>query len=96
MDNRKIFQPYKMAKEKYTELGVNVDAALGNLNKVSLSIHCWQGDDVGGFERPDSGLSGGGIQVTGNYPGKARNVDELRNDLEKVYSLIPGHHNTID
>ena len=52
MDNRKIFQPYEMAKEKYTELGVNVDAALENLNKVSLSIHCWQGDDVGCFKRP--------------------------------------------
>ncbi|GAG92450.1 unnamed protein product [marine sediment metagenome] len=92
MDNRKIFQPYEMAKEKYTELGVNVDTALENLNKVSLSIHCWQGDDVGGFEKPESELSGGGIQITGNYPGKARNVDEFRNDLEKVYSLIPGHH----
>ena len=92
MDNRKIFQAYEMAKKKYAELGVDVDTALKSLNHTSLSIHCWQGDDIGGFERPDSGLSGGGIQVTGNYPGKARNVDELRNDLEKVYSLIPGHH----
>jgi len=92
MDNRKIFQPYEIAKEKYTELGVNVDTALENLNKVSLSIHCWQGDDVGGLEKPGSELLGGGIQVTGNYPGKARSIEELRMDLKKVYSLIPGRH----
>lgn len=92
MDSKKITKAYEVAKERYAELGVDVDTALENLSQISLSIHCWQGDDIGGFERPDSGLSGGGIQVTGNYPGKARNVDELRNDLEKVYSLIPGHH----
>ncbi|HUX21210.1 MAG TPA: L-rhamnose isomerase, partial [Spirochaetia bacterium] len=57
-----------------------------------LSIHCWQGDDVGGFEAPDSSLSGGGIQVTGNYPGKARNIAELRSDLDTMYGLIPGRH----
>ncbi len=92
MDNKKIFQAYEMAKEKYAELGVDVDTSLKSLKHMSLSIHCWQGDDVGGFEKPDSELSGGGIQVTGNYPGKARNIDELRMDLKKVYSLIPGKH----
>jgi len=92
MDNEKFVQAFNIAKERYAELGVDVDAALENLSQISLSIHCWQGDDVGGFERPDSGLSGGGIQVTGNYPGKARNVDELRMDLKQVYSLIPGKH----
>ena len=55
-------------------------------------MHCWQADDVGGFEKPDSVLSGGGIQATGNYPGKARTIDQLRKDLEKAYSLIPGKH----
>ena len=78
------------AREQYEEIGVDVDAALNELRKIALSIHCWQGDDVGGFETPGAELSGGGIQVTGNYPGKARNVEELRLDLEKLYSLLPG------
>ncbi|MGL1890720.1 MAG: L-rhamnose isomerase [Spirochaetaceae bacterium] len=83
---------YDYAKGQYEEIGVDVKSAIEKLKKISLSIHCWQGDDVGGFETADSELSGGGIQVTGNYPGKARNVEELRKDLEKVYSLIPGEH----
>ncbi len=83
---------YSIAKERYAEIGVDTDAALEALSAIALSIHCWQGDDVGGFETPDSNLSGGGIQVTGNYPGKARNVGELRKDIETMYSLIPGHH----
>lgn len=83
---------FELAKEEYAKIGVDVDKAMAELKKVSLSVHCWQGDDVGGFEAPDSELSGGGIQVTGNYPGKARNIDELRSDLEKLYSLLPGHH----
>ena len=83
---------YEIAKEHYEAVGVDVEEALRELEAISLSIHCWQGDDVGGFERPDSSLSGGGIQVTGNYPGKARSVAELRGDLEKMYSLIPGTH----
>ena len=62
------------------------------LAKVAISIHCWQGDDVGGFESPDASLSGGGIQATGNYPYKARTIDELRSDLDKALSLIPGKH----
>ncbi|HAK45222.1 MAG TPA: L-rhamnose isomerase, partial [Spirochaeta sp.] len=87
-----IEKAWEIALEQYGELGVDPAAALKNLKKVPLSIHCWQGDDVGGFETPDSVLGGGGIQVTGNYPGKARNADELRTDLNKVYSLLPGSH----
>ncbi|MHB0997753.1 MAG: L-rhamnose isomerase [Armatimonadota bacterium] len=87
-----IENAYNIAKERYAELGVDTDKAIESLKSVSLSIHCWQGDDVGGFEKSDSTLSGGGIQVTGNYPGKARTVKELRSDLEAAYSLIPGNH----
>jgi len=83
---------YEIAKQRYAELGVATEAAMEKLSNLSISLHCWQGDDVGGFETPDAELSGGGIQVTGNYPGKARNVGELRMDLEKVYSLVPGKH----
>ena len=80
------------AKQKYADLGVDVDAAINALKSIPLSLHCWQTDDVGGFETPDAALSGGGIQVTGNYPGKARNIKEMRADLDKVTSLIPGTH----
>jgi len=80
------------ARERYAELGVDVDKALEALERVPLSIHCWQGDDVGGFEAVDAGVSGGGIQATGNYPGKARNIIELRQDLDRALSLIPGRH----
>jgi len=83
---------YDMAKEIYAGLGVDTDKAIESLKKVSLSLHCWQTDDVGGFETPDATLSGGGIQVTGNYPGKSRNIAEMRKDLDKAYSLIPGRH----
>ena len=82
---------YAWAKERYAQLGVDTDRALDALRRVPLSLHCWQGDDVGGFEN-DEGLTGGGIQATGNYPGKARNADELRADLDKALSLIPGRH----
>ncbi len=84
-------QRYELAKEQYAELGVDTDKALDRLKTVPISLHCWQGDDVGGFEDPERGLSGG-IMATGNYPGKARTVDELRKDLDKAYSLIPGTH----
>jgi len=83
---------YRLAKERYAEFGVNAEAAIAELAKVPLSLHCWQGDDVGGFERPGAALSGGGIQVTGRHPGKARTPAELRADLEKALSLIPGRH----
>jgi L-rhamnose isomerase len=82
---------YEWARERYAWLGVNCDQALQILASIPVSLHCWQGDDVGGFEN-DLGLTGGGIQATGNYPGKARNADELRSDLEKALSLIPGRH----
>jgi L-rhamnose isomerase len=82
---------YRWAQEKYAALGVNTDAALETLRAVAISLHCWQGDDVGGFEN-DAGLTGGGIRATGNYPGKARNADQLREDLEQTLSLVPGQH----
>ena len=82
---------YDSAREQYASIGVDTEAALERLSKIPVSIHCWQGDDVGGFENPDGQL-GSGLAVTGNYPGKARNPDELRCDLEKALSLIPGDH----
>ncbi len=86
-----IKSAYDAAKEQYAALGVNTDLALQKLENVSISLHCWQSDDVGGFE--DSGAPvTGGIQATGNYPGKARNIGEVMADLEKVLSLVPGKH----
>src|SRR4029078_3331203 len=79
------------ARERYASLGVDVQRALARLAQIPISLHCWQGDDVGGFENTGSAL-GGGLAVTGNYPGKARTPDELRSDLDKAYSLIPGKH----
>lgn len=90
-DSKTVEQPYKLARERYAELGVNTDEALERLAKVPISLHCWQGDDVGGFESLGTGLDGG-LAVTGNYPGKARTPDELRSDLDKTLSLIPGKH----
>lgn len=86
-----IRSAYELAKERYAVLGVDTETALAQLEKISISLHCWQGDDVGGFENPGGELSGG-IAATGNYPGKARNADELRRDLDVVYSLLPGSH----
>ena len=91
MKRENIEQAYAMAKERYAALGVDTDAALAKLRNISLSLHCWQADDVTGFENPDAQLSGG-IQTTGNYPGKARNIEELRQDILKATSLIPGRH----
>jgi L-rhamnose isomerase len=85
-----VNKAYELAKIQYAALDVNVDEALSLLKDVRISLHCWQTDDVGGFEKPDSHLSGGGIQVTGNYPGKARTIGEMRQDLEKVLQLLPG------
>ena len=79
---------YEIAKARYAEIGVDTEKALEELSKVKISLHCWQGDDIQGFVS-DSSLSGG-IQVTGNYPGKARNINELQQDIEKVLSLLPG------
>jgi L-rhamnose isomerase len=82
---------YSFAQETYAGLGVDTEAALQRLATIPISLHCWQGDDVGGFEHAGDEL-GGGLAVTGNYPGKARTPGELRADLEKAYSLIPGSH----
>jgi len=87
----KIEQAYEQAKERYAALGVDTEHALARIAEVAISLHCWQGDDVVGFEDPDRTLSGG-IMATGNYPGKARTVVELRQDLDQTYSLIPGSH----
>lgn len=91
MKRENIEQAYAIAKERYAELGIDTDAALAKLQKISLSLHCWQADDVTGFENPDAQLSGG-IQATGNYPGKARNIEELRQDILTATSMIPGRH----
>jgi L-rhamnose isomerase len=82
---------FARAKEQYADLGVDVEAALKRLGGIAISLHCWQGDDVGGFENTGAEL-GGGLAVTGRYPGKARTPDELRDDLDKTFSLLPGRH----
>jgi L-rhamnose isomerase len=91
MNESKITKAYEIAAERYAALGVDTGKAMACLGKISLSLHCWQADDVGGFESRGGELSGG-IQVTGNYPGKARNIDELRADVVKAKSLIAGNH----
>lgn len=91
VNNQSVQKAYELAKERYAALGVDTDAALKQLQDISISLHCWQADDVTGFENPNATLSGG-IQATGNYPGKARNIDELRADILKAASLIPGTH----
>ena len=88
---KQVQAAYSLAKERYAAMDVEVDRAIETLAQISLSLQCWQGDDVGGFEAPDGEL-GGGIAATGNYPGKARNADELRSDLDVAYTLIPGSH----
>lgn len=88
---KEVLTRYENSKKVYENLGINVEECIEILSKVKLSVHCWQGDDVKGFETPDSSLSGG-ISATGNYPGRARNGEELRMDLEKALSLIPGTH----
>lgn len=82
---------YALAQERYASIGVDPAQAVAQLGQIALSLHCWQGDDVAGFEAPDAPLSGG-IAATGNYPGKARNGVELRRDLDHAFSLIPGTH----
>ncbi|HKK68727.1 MAG TPA: L-rhamnose isomerase, partial [Bacteroidales bacterium] len=90
MNKDLIFKSYEIAKERYAEYGVDTDEIIKQMKQLSVSLHCWQADDVGGFENPDAQLSGGGIQATGNYPGKAQNLKELQMDIEKVMSLLPG------
>lgn len=89
MKKEKILSAYEDAREEYAKFGVDTDAALEKLDKINISLHCWQTDDVAGFENPDAAL-GGGLQTTGNYPGKARTIDQLKSDIEKVMSLLPG------
>lgn len=91
LSESQIQQSYALAKERYAALGVDTERALARLEKVAISLHCWQGDDVGGFENPGGELTGG-IAATGNYPGKARTASELRKDLDVAYSLLPGSH----
>jgi L-rhamnose isomerase len=92
MTEASIRSSYALAKERYAAMGVDTEMAMSRLATIPISMHCWQGDDVGGYERVGAQLSGGGIQATGNYPGKARTVAELRGDVEKAVSLIPGRH----
>ena len=87
-----LTQAYQIAKEQYARFGVDVDSAMRRLEAIPVSLHCWQGDDVGGFETAGAVLSGGGIQATGNYPGKARTIDELRADIEQALRMVPGKH----
>jgi L-rhamnose isomerase len=91
MTEQQITTAFDIARQRYADLGVDVDAALRTLATISISMHCWQGDDVGGFEKA-GGEIGGGLAATGNYPGKARSADELRADASKALSLIPGKH----
>ena len=89
--DRQVESAFRLASERYQSLGVNLDAVLAALRLIPISVHCWQGDDVGGFE-PNASSLDGGIAVTGNYPGKARTIEELRRDLNLSFSLIPGDH----
>jgi len=91
MKTELIEKAYAIAKERYAAIGIDTDAALEKLQKIALSLHCWQADDVVGFELKAGALSGG-IQTTGNYPGRARDIDELRKDVLKAASFIPGKH----
>lgn len=86
-----IEKSYEIARERYAAIGVNTEKALDRLQNIALSMHCWQADDVSGFENPDGELSGG-IQATGNYRGKARNIDEVRRDIDFAASLVPAKH----
>jgi L-rhamnose isomerase len=86
-----ISTAFELAVERYQSIGVDVETALKTLRQIAISVHCWQGDDVAGFENSGEAL-GSGLAVTGNYPGRARCPDELRSDLEMAYSLIPGRH----
>ncbi len=86
---RAIIASYECAKERYAELSVDVDAVMRRIDAIPLSVHCWQGDDVGGFEHERRALSGG-IQATGNYPGKPRSISEFRADVEEAFRFIPG------
>ncbi|MBQ9431202.1 MAG: L-rhamnose isomerase [Kiritimatiellae bacterium] len=91
MNEKNINSAYALACERYNELGVDAKAAIKKVLGIPISMHCWQGDDVRGFENADGDLTGG-IQTTGNFMGRARNADELRGDIEFALSMIPGRH----
>jgi L-rhamnose isomerase len=90
MKNEIIEKSYELAKEQYAAIGIDTDAVIAAMDNINISLHCWQTDDVGGFEKAGSVLGGGGIQATGNFPGKARTIEQMRADLDKVLSLLPG------
>jgi len=92
MDRSSVENAYARSRDAYAGFGVDTDRAVARLETVPLSLHCWQGDDVHGFETGAAGLEGSGLQVTGSYPGRARNVEELRSDLHQAFALIPGRH----
>jgi L-rhamnose isomerase len=91
MNEQQVNKAFEYAKERYAALNIDVDKALTELDKLPISLHCWQADDVTGFEKADGALTGG-IQATGNYPGKARTIEELRADIDQAMELIPGNH----
>ena len=90
MKKESIEQAYLLAREQYSALGVDTDKVISKMDNINISLHCWQTDDVGGFEKPGSVLGGGGIQATGNFPGKAKTIEQMRSDIDKVMALLPG------
>jgi L-rhamnose isomerase len=90
MKKADIEKSYKLAKEQYAAIGVDTDAVINQMDDLVISLHCWQTDDVGGFEKAGAVLGGGGIQATGNFPGKARTIEQMRADLDKVFAILPG------
>jgi L-rhamnose isomerase len=90
MKKKFIEKSYELAKEQYAEFGIDTEKVLKQLDSVNISLHCWQTDDVGGFEKAGAMLGGGGIQATGNFPGKSKTLVQMRDDLDKVMSLLPG------
>jgi len=90
MKKKFIEKSYELAKEQYAAMGIDTDKVISDMENISISLHCWQTDDVGGFEKPGAELGGGGIQVTGNFPGKAKTLQQMRDDLDKAMSLMPG------
>ena len=92
MNLKKLSAAYRLAREAYAALGIDTEAAIRHALRVPISLHCWQADDVRGLETPKAGLAGGGIMATGNHPGRARNGDEMRADLDFTLSLLPGKH----
>ncbi len=90
MKKEVIEKAYQLAKQQYAEMGIDTGKVLKELDNIVISLHCWQTDDVGGFEKEGAELGGGGIQATGNFPGKAKTIIQMRDDLDKVMSLLPG------